>query len=309
MDHLEILKRSFSILLKNKYLWFLGLFAGGGIGSFSCYNINSSDLKDNFKVTGTDVTASAKAAGKILSDSVSNNIHLSNPFWVFVSVLILILVLLLIYVSIVSRGAIIVATDELDKEKNFGLKDSWKFGHRFFWRRLSFGLIIFLVVVLVLSVLTFPVILLAIFEHTILAIIAGIILGFIAVAFLIYLSLIIPIAERVLFLERVAISKSFFRGSDIFRGNWLNYILLYLVLSGINIIITIGLVFVLVVIALIVFAISVLLLFLSPIFSAVTAGILVFCAALALLAFVGAKQAFSSTVLTLGYKATIRNKR
>jgi hypothetical protein len=120
--------------------------------------------------------------------------------------------------------------------------------------------------------------------------------------------LIVPVAERSLFLENMATSKSFFRGSDIFRRNWLDYILLYLIIIGVNIIITIGLVFILVIIALIVFGISALLSLLSHILSAIVVGILVFCIVVTLLAFIGARQAFSSSILTLGYKSSSRNK-
>lgn len=304
MNHLKLLKESYSLVLKHKYLWFLGIFLGGGVGSnFLNYsnNYSPSEIKQNSSGDiASLVSANVKDAGQVLGDKISTGI--SNAEWVIAAIFILLIILIAVYVSITAKGATTWATTKLHSGTKFGLRDAWKTGHKFFWRRLSFDIIVGASVLVIMAILAVPVILLAIFELVIPAVVLGILFGLAFFAFVIYLSLFLPYSERILFLENKKTTQAIFEGYRLFNKNWINLLLMYLILFAISIAVAIGIAFVFVISGLVVFGVGAAFYFINHVAGYVIGGLLGLLLFIALIVLGGAIQSFNWAVITLAYK-------
>lgn len=311
MDHIKIVKRAFSIVSRNRYLWLLGFLGGSSYTGWSFYKFSAPNF-DNIKPFKFDVpkdsTISSASTnlhdfGKVLGESISSQYSISPVTWIIVSVITLIVIILAVYLSIVARGAIVKSAFVLDDDKRYSLKDAWYFGNRYFWKRLSFTLLIFLISMLAITVTALPIILFAIMGATVLAIISAIIFGIAFLAFITYLGLIIPLAERVLFLKGEKTIKSLFVGAKLFNKNWLDILLIYLILFAIGSVAAIGLVLALLISILIAVALHALLALASPVVATIITTIVAIAILLALFVFAGIKRAFDSVVITIAYKS------
>lgn len=304
IKYFKILKESFILVFKHKYLWFLGLFLGGGIGS-NIANIPSSWNSDGYdnKYSGnlpSTVYANVKDAGQVLGESVKANI--SNTEWLFVTTLIILLIIALIYVNVTAKGAATWAIVKLQSGTKFDLKDAWDMGQKFFWRRLSYDVIICASMIVIIAILAIPIITLAIFELTIPATILGILFGLAFVAFVVYLSLFLPYSERVLFLEDKKNFQAIFGGFKLFNKNWPNLVLMYLILFGINIGVAVVLVLAVLVLGLIAFGIGAGFYFINHVAGYVIGGTIGLAILAALIIIGGALNSFYWSAITLTYK-------
>lgn len=306
IDFVEIIKKSFRYIWKYKYLWLLGLLAGGGGMGFqnSGYTMSGTDfnnLKDfePFKNSGdVSIQNIGSMSGRVLG--VDSGIN--TTIWLVLAITALALAVLFIYLSISARGAIVSSVAQIDSGKDLSFSQAWRRGYRYFWRILLlsilFGLIIF-IPVLVLGGIIVGLILL---KLTVTAIILGLLFLLVFIAFAIYLSLIIPYSERILILENVSSLKSIAEGLKFFNRNWKNAILMYLILmalnigAGITLVIGFGTIMVvLVLIGLLFYAINTVLLWIF--------GFLAGLAVLGLLLLAsGIIQSYNSTAFTLTYR-------
>ena len=304
MNHFKIVKESFRLVLKHRYLWFLGLFLGGGIGS-SFYNIPSNWNSNNFNHHNSGnvaslVSANVKDAGQVLGEKIGSNIN--NTEWLIAATLIILFIVLLIYLGITAKGAATWATVKLHEDKKFNLKDAWNTGHKYFWRRLSYDIIVGASILVIMAILATPIILLAIFEIFVPAIIFGILFGLVFVVFISYLSLFLPYSERILFLEDKKNFEAIFAGLKLFNKNWANIVLMYLLLFVISIGTTIGIVIALLASGLIAFGIGAAFYYINHVIGYVIGGTIGFAIIIALITFGGALKSFYWSVITLTYK-------
>lgn len=302
MNYGNIIKQSFNIVWKNKFLWFLGLFLSGGFGG-QMYSSAPSDfdsdklnnfLKDN-NLKSLEKVASADT-GRILG-----TIDAPTTLLIVLGVILLIVFCLLVYVSLVARGAATFAIADIAKGLKTDLKKTWHKGSQFFWRRFRFGLLVLLASFIVLAFLTTPVVLLAIFKLNALAIILGIIFGIVLIVFFMYLSLIMPIAERLLFLNDTRVVESFKVGAKMFNRSWLDFVLLYLISAGINITCAAVYFITLALVALFLFLIAYFLFMINNILSIIFGGVLVLILLIISITVFGALSSFSWSMITLGF--------
>lgn len=304
MNHLKILKESYGLVLKHRYLWLIGLFLGGSIGSnFLSYsnNFGSDGTKyDNDGNIASLVSANVKDVGQVMGDKIS--VGLSNTEWAIAVVFALLLVLALIYLNVTAKGAATWATVKLHGGAKFGLKDAWETGHKYFWRKLSYDIIVGALVLVLMVLLATPIILLAIFELTIPALVLGIMFGLSFFAVIIYLSLFLPYSERILFLENKKTFQALYAGFRLFNKNWVNLLLMYLILFAINIAVLIGLFFAVVICGFLAFGIGAAFYYFNHALGYALGGLIGLAVVVALVAFGGALQAFYWSVITLAYK-------
>lgn len=307
MNHGIILKKAFDIVLHNRFLWFLGILVGVDAGSnFFRYTVDSGDWQRNLEKMpdrnlGDAVSANVKGIGQVLGEKIQPDVW-SNSLIITVIVLLLCLSLLIIYLTITSKGALVWSGAKLDKGDECSFGAAWKFGHKFFWRRLSFSIIISAVIIILTSVLASPVIVLAIFEYTIPAIILGVLLCILLIVLLVYLALILPYAERILFLENKKTTESLVSANKLFRQNFGSIIVMYLILMGIKIGYAMVIVVVFLFVGLLVFGLSALIYLLSHSAAFIFGGAFIAVFVFMLIILGGAMQAFYWTAITLIYK-------
>jgi len=311
MKYGEILKRSLSIIKINRYFWGLGLLLGSGFNLITYSISDSSELLKLYQLEKLDngttdssgailVKAAENGWGKVLSDSTSDANYILVG--IIASIIFLFLVILLIYLSLVARGAITHAAIRIDKGEKTSNREAWKIGKKFFWRRLSFSLLLILIIFLPIVVLAIPPLLLGIWGQEAIAVILGIIFLLVLVIYLFYLSLITPIAERELFLENKKPKESLLSGVKFFNRNWLDLIILYLILFGVEMLYAVAVFLVFAIGGGIIFGLAYLAYLLIPVFGYIFGGILGLAFIVALIILSGAFSSFSWTAITLGYK-------
>lgn len=307
MDYQSIFKRSFNIIWRHKFLWLLGFLIGGSPFQFLNLTFNGNDWQkfqnewQNTLPSDTTslVMANTKSLNQVLNESIGP-VYSNAAFWIALTLFVA-LIILCLYLSVTARGAIIRAVADIAGEKGLSLKHYWQKGHKYFWRLLSLSLLGFAIFITLLFVFITPVVLLAIFSFKIPAVILGLILFLVFLTSLIYFSMIFPLAERMIVLERKKAFPALCSACTYFNRRWREWLAFFLVLFALNIVIGIALMFAISGVVLIAIIVGIILYFIFHLLAwafAVIAGIaLVF----VILAFLGAVRAFISSNLTLAY--------
>ncbi|OGD63956.1 hypothetical protein A2215_01285 [Candidatus Berkelbacteria bacterium RIFOXYA2_FULL_43_10] len=316
MDYIQILKKSWELIKKNKFLWFLGFLSAGAssAGSGNYYSYGDSDYQDKFKeiqngdniallkdILGT-VKAQVSPASKVLGESIGPGAFDNFWLWLALAIGVLILIIALIYVAITEKSAIIWAVSELGQNKVATLGASWKAGHRYFWRRLSLAVVVFFILFLPLMVLSIPVTLLAIFNQVILAVIVGIVFGLAYIVYAIYINLFIPYSERYLVLGNVSATKALSESKKLFGLKWGEIVLVYLIIFGIRTVFTLAMFLALFSAMLTLILPSYLLILLNSILGGAYIAIFVIAILVSLVVLSSALNAYASSCVTLAYE-------
>lgn len=303
IDFVEIIKKSFRYILKYKYLWLLGLLAGGGGIGFgnSGYTMSQSDF-NNFEPLKNSGDVSMQNIGSISGKVLGVESGINTTIWFILAITILALIILFIYFSITARGAIVFSVDKIDSGKDLSFSQAWRGGYKYFWKILLLSIIFGLIIFIPILVFAGIIVGLVLLKLTVTAIILGLLFLLIFIAFVIYISLIIPYSERILIIENISTLKSITHGIKFFNRNWKNALLMYLILIALNIgasiVLAIGLgtiVIVLILIGLLFYAINIILVWIFGVLAGL--AVLIF-----LLVATGIIQSYNSTVFTLTYR-------
>lgn len=299
LDYFGIIKRAYYITLKHRFLWIFGLFAGGLATmnmnwSFPSYNPNNSDWVkawENTNFSNLDFTT-----------------FWANYGITFIAILasLLLIMILLFVVSIISQGALIGGVGQIAVGENSEFKKAFKIGWHNFWRVWGVGIIYLLMILISLSIFIIPVSLLVINGLYIIAIVWGILLFFICLAFWLLIGLISPYSYRVVILEKFGVFRSIRESLHFFRDNWKNIVVMYLLLMAIGIGFGIIMALAILIVAGIFLGIGIGLWLASPLATIIYAGVigLVFVAGLAIISAV--YNTFTSSVVTLTYQKLIK---
>lgn len=306
----ELLSRAWKYVWKFKFLWLLGLLAGGSAGvsgnnlSYLFNSTPNSKTKDWQSIfSGHSMASSLPNSGKVLGVA-----DMATPVFVMLLIflLLLILVFLFVYLRINSKGAIICAVDRIDQDKKTSLAEAWSLGHKYFLRILGFSILYSLIIILPLLFLATPVIIMAVVRWYIPAIIVGIIFSLIYVVYAIYLALSVEYGERILVLKNKRSWESIKLGIDFFNKNWKNVLLTYLILIAVMLaagtVLALGIILVCVILGALIYGV-----YLLNSIAAVIVGVPI-ALAFIIVMFVacGFIASFRSTILTLAYKEIVK---
>lgn len=232
----EVLKKAWHHVWKFKYLWLLGILAGGGtsmssnnISSLSNLNTRSKDWQ-NFNTDS--LTSFATSAGKVLGAA---NTSFPIILTIIIVLAVILLLLIFIYLNITARGAIISAVDGIDKDRNISLSQSWHMGHKYFWKILLFAILVCLLLLIPLLFLATPVVIMAMVRWYIPAIVVGLLFLLLFMVYAFYITLSMQYGERILVLENKQAWDSIKLGVNFFNKNWKNVLLAYLILIALMI--------------------------------------------------------------------------
>lgn len=290
MDYFKILKDSYEITLKHKYLWIFGIFAGGAAMSFG--------WNTNFYGTNS------------LSNDWPNNANSFNfeQFWtnywsVIVAILGLLFLLGLLWMifSVISQGALLGSIRHIkeNKENNFHL--GFAFGWHKFWRVFAVGLIIGLLFFFSAALFVVPIILFVLIKAYVLAVIYGLLTFFLALVFWLYLGLLAPYILRIAILGDKGSWEAVNLAWPFFQKHWKDILIIYLLMMAVGIVIGIGIILTLLLVGGLFFLIGLAIYLASSIAAWIFAGfaILVLLVLFAVLA--GAINTFNYSVFTLAY--------
>lgn len=297
MPYGEILKTAFSIARRNRYLWFFGLFAGGGA---------SLNVPTNFDFGG------AGGGRRGDEDPVAEAIASIDPGVIVGLValaVVLALVALLIY--LVAQGALTESVAAIDRggERRFGT--AWKAGTRRFWRVLGWAALVFVIGVAILIVVGGPLagLVIGVFsatEATGARVAVVIVVALIAIAafvlLLIPLQIVAELSVRELVLREERPVAALRSGYRMFRANLGPSALVWLIQFGIGIGVVVVLAIALAIIGILLFLPTIGLVIADVVAGAIVAGVIAGLILLALfvVAF-GAFGTFAHAVWTLAY--------
>lgn len=141
MNYGALLADSFRLTLRNRYLWFFGLFAGGTATNFT-FNVPSNfsgapggleDLNpDGFGPLSPALVAQTGLGGGTVALVAA------------LAALALLLFLLVIALSLLSRAGLVTSVAALGRGGESGFASTWRAGVAGMWRLLLFGVLFFL---------------------------------------------------------------------------------------------------------------------------------------------------------------------
>ena len=220
VDYLEIIKKSWKITWKNKFLWWFGLFLALGGGASFNFPGNS---EWNNKIGENE-------------DKVASFINQHWQIIIVAIVLAVILGLALFVLSLISKAGLIKTLDKIEKNLSGNFKEGFREGKKYFWKILAVGLILGIFIFALLVVLSFPVI----FLFYVKSVVLGILFAFLAVVIFIPLVILASFIGKYsifyLVLSDLGIKASIENGYQVFKKNILASVIMALFFIPINII-------------------------------------------------------------------------
>lgn len=220
IDYLGIIKKSWKITWKNKFLWWFGLFLalGGGVS----FNFpGNSEWKNKMGENEDQITVFINQHWQIIIIVVALAVILGLVFFVL---------------SLISKAGLIKTLDKIEKNLTGNFKKGFQEGKRYFWKILAVGLILGIFIFSLLVVLSFPVI----FLFYVKSVVLGILFAFSAVAIFIPLVILASFIGKYsifyLVLSDLGIRASIENGYQVFKKNILASIIMALFFIPINIV-------------------------------------------------------------------------
>jgi len=219
VNYIEIIKKSCKITCEKKYLWWFGLFMalGGGFG-FNFPGSNNWDKKIEEKED-------------LIGGFVSQH-------WQIVILLISFFVLLgivLFIFKIISQAGLIKTLDEIEKNKQGSFKNGFKEGKKYFWKIVTIGIILTLLVLVLIIILSVPAMFLFYLDSMAFGILVAGLAFAILIPSIILATYIGKFACFYIILSDLEIKSSLENGYQIFRKNILASIIMSLFFIPVNI--------------------------------------------------------------------------
>lgn len=251
MRYGDLVKDTFRLTLRNRYLWFFGFFAGasipsgGGGGNFN---------QDDFEQSGGGVSPVVAQVG-------SGDFG-GAAFVVGLVILAVLLALFFIVMSLISQGGLSESVAAVDRGEGRRFGTTFRSGLRSFWRVLGYYVVFFLIAIGLLVAIALPIALLigGTFVATesvgarVIASVLGGLLGVLAlIAVFIPFSVIGQYALREIVVRGERVFGSVRTGYGVFRRNIGRSLLLWLIHLGLMIAIGIAMLITLLLIGLVLF--------------------------------------------------------
>lgn len=293
MDYFKILKDSYEIALKRRYLWIFGIFAGGSAlgGGWNMGAYNSESLSEKWsKSFNGSMTAGWEQIW-------------ANYWGVIVAAIgfLLLLSFLWLVFSLVCRGALLDSVRKIQEKKDNNFRLGFAFGWHKFWRILAVSLIIGFFVFFSIAILAVPVILFVLAKIYVLAVLYGLIVFLLDLIFWIYLGILQPYILRLAVLGDLGSWEAITHSYQFFLKNWKEIIIIYLLMMVVGIAIALGLLAVLIIAGGLLFLIGLAIYLASAIACWIYAGLAIFIFMVMLAILAGMINVFNSSVITLAY--------
>lgn len=238
MPYWENVTRSFRIAWDRKYIWLIALFAGEGGGSSYSYS-NSSSYTTHPGGTSPDYSTIQSNVTSWISDHIG--------LLVAIGVIWLMLIVVFFILGAVCQGATVRAAAEHDAERPFGLAWAWRSGVSTMWVMVRFRLLIFLIglplFLAFVGVVAGFIVALVHQSGSGVAVTVGLalLLGLIAIPYLIYISLLDRLGSRAVVLEQLGARAGLARGHRLLFKRLGRTLLVLLVAIGVSIVLSIAL--------------------------------------------------------------------
>lgn len=180
MNYGKLISRAFQITLRHRFLWLLGILAGGGGLNFrSSYGGHENQY------------------GRVESfDHVAAWVLAHLPLVIFIAVALFLIVVFFAVLSIIAKGGLIASVADIEEQKPVSFAAGMDAGYHAFWRVLGVDLLVGLGILSAIVCAAVPIIALALTKHYVAAVLVGLSLLLPLIAAFIYLGLLLMYAER-----------------------------------------------------------------------------------------------------------------
>jgi len=219
INYLEIIKKSWKITWKNRYLWWFGLFLvlGGRISfNFPGNNEWSKRVGEN-------------------GSQFENFISRHWQSMVAIIIVAVIIGLVLFVLSLISKAGLIKTLDKIEKNLTGNFKEGFREGKKYFWKLLALLIILGFLIFFLIFLLVVPVAVLFSLGSPIFGILAAILAILISIPIIILASFIGKYASFYIILSDLGIKASIENGYQVFRKNILASIIMALFFIPISI--------------------------------------------------------------------------
>ena len=295
MDYFAIIKKAYQITLKHKFLWIFGIFAGGaaGLKSFN-FGYSTSGLEWQNHLSN------------LTNKSGGNFWEAYGTIILLICALISLLAIVVLILNIISQGALIGTVEKIAKNEKVDFHHGFATGTKNFWRVLGVSLIYLLMILASLVILFIPVAVTIVGKMYVLAVIWGILIFFLDLAFWILIGLICPFSFRVVILEKLGIWQSIRESLHFFRDNWQKVLVIYLLTFAIGIGFGIALILAMLIVGGLLLAIGFGVWLASPLGTLVYGLLAGLTFAILVMVISGGYNSFYSAILTLTYLELIK---
>ena len=301
MSYGDLIRDTFRITLRNRFLWVFGFFAGSAF--FNLPSGGGNLDTDDFQQSGVGTSVLAAQVGPGAFDNA--------VLIVGVVLVVLLLVLVFLVMSIISQGALSESVAAIDRGEGRRFGSTFRAGLGSFWRVLGYYVVFFLIAIGLLVAIGVPVALViggtfAVTQSTAARVIVAVLGGLIAVALLVLvfvpLHIVSQYALREIVVRRARIFGSVGSGFGVFRRSLGRSVLLWLIHLGLMIGIGIALLVAVLLVGLILFVPAIALGLAEYTTAAVVAGVIAGLILLPLLLVAsGAAGTFGHAYWTLAY--------
>jgi hypothetical protein len=243
MDYGSLIRRSWSLTWRHRFLWVLGLFAtGGASGSCSTSVPSGGGGSPGGWAPGTDgIPPELERAVVGLGTWIAQNLWLIG----LAMLGLVLLFLLFLVLSLIAQGATARATADLALGQPSSLGGAWRAGGRLFWRYLGLWLVLFGLGLAVLLVVGFAGLVVALLFGLgdggsqavliLVAVLLGLLLLVVAIPVFIGLSVVVALAQRAIAVEDVGPLPALGAGLRLVRAQLGTSALAWLIQFGLSI--------------------------------------------------------------------------
>lgn len=235
MNYSQIISRSWEIVKKYRFLFWLGLLAGFTTGG--SYNFDTSYFKTN-----NSSSVSSNNTNEIISyiekiwQSISHWAQSNISTIIIFAIILVILWLVFLYISYAARAGLIfsVAKIESNDTQNLDFQSIISKGKEFFWRLIGLHFFTALLVMAPIILSVIGIFIVASGDSNRYAVLL-ILLFLLIIPFIIYIFIISSIAlfaERIIILKNFPILQSMKDAWHIVKSKWTSILVLYLIQSG-----------------------------------------------------------------------------
>ncbi len=151
MNYGELIKDAARIILRNRYLWFFGFFAGVGGSSNFNFPRGGGGFEDNdFDRSG----ASAQFLGQIPFDGPVSGVGVAALIGLVLLGLLIFLVFVIL--AVISNGGLADSVAAIDRGTRRSFGSTWRAGTSRFWRVLGYYILFFLIGLALLIAIAVP---------------------------------------------------------------------------------------------------------------------------------------------------------
>lgn len=152
LDYFGVLKNAFGMVRHHRYLWYLGILAGGGMGTgFNAgggdfNNLFQLDKKDTIPVTSDIPFRDTNSALQFLSGEAMGWVQDNWTLVFIVAIAVSVFFVIFLILSLMAKVGLVHSVDSLSKNEESSFMKALRFGWHKFWRVFGASILLGLVV-------------------------------------------------------------------------------------------------------------------------------------------------------------------